>query len=205
MKGSVASLGLTAPQLHAYARDLYPKVKSWPPEELNRLCTELFASGVHEGGVLVAYLYRRFVKRCGAAELRMFGQWMERYAMSWAQVDGVGMWLIPASLANDPTLVPSMVKWTPAKSQWKRRAAAVGLLGEAKHGRHWDVIGEVVVRLANDPEDLVQKGVGWLLKEAYAATPAEVVALLRAEKFPRLVLRYAAEKMTDRDRRLVLA
>jgi len=54
---------------------------------------------------------------------------------------------------------------------------------------------------------MVQKGVGWLLKETYPKKPAEVVRYLVAkrEKTTRLVLRYAAEKMTVADRARVLA
>ena len=54
---------------------------------------------------------------------------------------------------------------------------------------------------------MVQKGVGWLLKETYPKKPAEVVRLLVANrtKTARLVLRYAAEKMTATDKARVLA
>jgi 3-methyladenine DNA glycosylase AlkD len=56
-----------------------------------------------------------------------------------------------------------------------------------------------------DEDDLVRKGVGWLLKEAYAATPNEVVSFLqeRSAQASRLVLRIAAEKMTPAHRKAV--
>jgi 3-methyladenine DNA glycosylase AlkD len=61
--------------------------------------------------------------------------------------------------------------------------------------------------LLTDADDMVQKGVGWVLKETYPKKPREVVAFLksRAAGAPRLVLRIAAEKMTARDRAAVLA
>ena len=54
---------------------------------------------------------------------------------------------------------------------------------------------------------MVQKGVGWLLKETYPKRPAEVVRFLlaRRKKTTRLVLRYAAEKLTAADKARVLA
>lgn len=204
MKEPLPCLGLTAPQLKAYAKTLYPVVKQWTPAERNRLCNDLWRCGYHEGGLLVAYLYRRFRRSCGSCEFKLFERWMERDAMSWAHVDGVSMWLIAAAVANEPALVPQLVEWTASKGRWKRRAAAVGLLGEAKAGRHWEAIGDVALRLAGDPEDLVLKGAGWVLKVAYEQRPREVVTLLREGPFPRLVLRYAAEKMTARDRTAVL-
>jgi 3-methyladenine DNA glycosylase AlkD len=54
---------------------------------------------------------------------------------------------------------------------------------------------------------MVQKGVGWLLKETYPKKPTEVVRFLLANraKTTRLVLRYAAEKMTAPDKGRVLS
>ena len=61
-------------------------------------------------------------------------------------------------------------------------------------------------RMLPDEDDLVRKGVGWLLKEAYAAKPREVVRFLklRSRQTPRIVLRIAAEKMSPADRTLCL-
>lgn len=203
LKEPVPALGLSAPFLRRYAAELHSRTKGWPAAARDQLCTDLFACGLHEGGILVAYLYRRRARACGAAELRLFEQWIERYAMSWAHVDGVGTWLIAACVANEPSLAPRLIGWTRVKSQWKRRAAAVSLIYEAKHGRQWEVIREVAFRLREDREDLVQKGVGWLLKVAYGKRPQEVVALLREREFSRLVIRYAAEKMSLQDRQRV--
>ena len=54
---------------------------------------------------------------------------------------------------------------------------------------------------------MVQKGVGWLLKETYPKHPAETVAFLLEHhgRVPRLVLRYAAEKMTPAHKQKVMA
>jgi 3-methyladenine DNA glycosylase AlkD len=58
-----------------------------------------------------------------------------------------------------------------------------------------------------DEDDMVQKGVGWLFKETYPKRPSDVVRFLLANrtKTTRLVLRYAAEKMTAADKARVLA
>jgi 3-methyladenine DNA glycosylase AlkD len=54
---------------------------------------------------------------------------------------------------------------------------------------------------------MVQKGVGWLLKETYPQKPSEVMRFLLPwrTKAPRLVLRYAAEKMTSDDKTRVMS
>lgn len=53
---------------------------------------------------------------------------------------------------------------------------------------------------------MVQKGVGWLLKETYPKKPGEVMRFLMPlrESTTRLVLRYAAEKMSGKDKARLL-
>ena len=59
-------------------------------------------------------------------------------------------------------------------------------------------------RLMEDEDDMVQKGVGWLLKEASKRHPEEVRDyLLRwRDRAPALVLRYASEKL-PKDKRVL--
>ena len=117
---------------------------------------------------------------------------------NWAHCDGVSTWLIAASIANRPELMTKLPRWTKSKNRWKRRAAAVSLIQEAKQGRNSETIFQICGLLRDDPDDMVRKGVGWLLKETYPKRPREVIRFLddwRASA-PRLVLRLAAEKMT---------
>ena len=60
--------------------------------------------------------------------------------------------------------------------------------------------------LAND-DDMVQKGLGWLLREAAKANPEQTVGYLMAirERTPRLVLRTACETLPEATRKRVLA
>ena len=76
----------------------------------------------------------------------------------------------------------------------------MSFLQEAKRGRSFDFICEVCIRLEKDSDLMVQKGAGWLLKETYPKRPEEVLEFLRLRSFPRLVVRYAAEKLSKSDR-----
>lgn len=197
----------TAPRIKAVARDFFPRVKELPLADRDRLCTDLFSSGRFEQGALVCYLYRRFAKQCGAREFAMFTRWLDRYVDNWGLTDGLSLWLLGASIANDASLIDKLDSWTRAKNRWKRRAAAVALVYSAKRGEHTSAILRIAVPLIEDQDDMVQKGVGWLLKETYPKRPKEVVNFLVAKrsKTTRLVLRYAAEKMTPSDKGRVLA
>jgi len=206
-KEPIRHRGVAAPEIQRIERDIYPRVKKLSVAERDRLCAALWASRNHEEGALVCYLYRRFAKQCGAREFALFTRWLDRYVDNWALTDGLSLWLLGASIANDATLIDKLDPWTRSRNRWKRRAAAVALVYSAKRGEHTRAILRIATPLIEDKDDMVQKGVGWLLKETYPKKPAEVVRFLVAnrKKTTRLVLRYAAEKMTATDKARVLA
>ena len=160
------------------ARRLSRSVKLWPITDRNRFVTELWKSGMLEEGALVCYLYRRFAKSCGEPEFRMFERWMDRYVRNWAHCDGVSTWLIAASIANQRGLADWLAPWTKSKNRWKRRSAAVSFIQEAKQGRNSEIIFHICGLLLNDTDDMVQKGIGWLLKETHPKKPREVLEFL---------------------------
>jgi 3-methyladenine DNA glycosylase AlkD len=78
-----------------------------------------------------------------------------------------------------------------------RRASAVSLIVPAKHGRFLKESIEIADLLLTDTDDMVQKGYGWLLKEASRKHTDEVFAYVMKNKrqMPRTALRYAIELM----------
>ncbi|HEY3738655.1 MAG TPA: DNA alkylation repair protein [Bryobacteraceae bacterium] len=205
-KEPIKTRGVRSPQLIALSADLYREIKPWPVAERDTFVTGLWKDPHIESGNLACYLYRRFSKTFREREFHLFELWLERYATNWGHCDGLSVYLLAPSIAHVPELAQELVAWTKSKNQWKRRGAAVALVKEAHHGRHTNLIFKIASSLANDPEDLVQKGAGWLLKEAYPPRPREVVQFITKHKkhWPRLVLRYAAEKMSPQDKRAIL-
>ena len=205
-KEPVTPYGVRTPQVRELARIAYREVKLWPVGDRDRFVEELWTSGMLEEGGIVCHLYRRFAKSCYEREFRMFEQWLDRYVRNWSHCDGVSTWLIAASISNRPGLADRLAGWTKSKNRWKRRSAAVSLIQEAKQGRNTETIFHICGLLLEDADDMVQKGVGWLLKETYPKRPREVLDFLEGwrKRAPRLVLRLAAEKMTEKDRRWLL-
>ncbi len=197
---SVDPWGVRSAQALKIEQFAYREIKHWPLAQRNRFCTELMKGGKLEEGAACAHIYRRFKKTCGADEFKLFERWIDRYVENWAHTDGIAGWLLAACIENDPSLSKHLPRWTESTNRWKRRAAAVAFLQEAKQGRHTAEIFHIADLLRDDTDDMVQKGVGWVLKESYVPRPREVVAYLRTRTFPRLVLRYAGEKMSARDR-----
>jgi 3-methyladenine DNA glycosylase AlkD len=201
------SYGVASPELKRMALGIHSQVKAWPFAERDRFCVDLWEGGTNEEGALVCYVYKRFAKSCGEREFRLFTRWLDRYVKNWGHTDGLSLWLLGASIANEPGLIGELDAWTGSKNRWKRRGAAVALVPSARRGLHTREILRIAQPLIPDEDDMVRKGVGWLLKETYPKKPMEVMRFLmpRRRQTSRLVLRYATEKMSLADRTRLLA
>lgn len=203
----VNTYGVRSPDLHLVAREVYAAIKKWPAAERYRLMEDLWKLGYVESGGIVCHVCRRFGKEFGAKEFRLFSRWLDKHVDNWAQTDGVSAWLLADCLKNDPSLIAELPAWTTSKNRWRRRASAVCLLHEGKYGRHLKQVFDIADRLLDDRDDMVEKGVGWLLKETYPHNRKETLAFLlpRRGRASRTTIRYAAEKMTPADRAAVMA
>jgi 3-methyladenine DNA glycosylase AlkD len=151
----VATYGVRADYVRAVARQVFAEIKRWPAAQRNRLMNDLWKLGKLEAGGLVCHVYRRFGRQCGAGEFKLFESWIDRYVNSWATGDGVASWLLAAAIANAPELRFRLEAWTAAPKRWKRRAAAVALLQEARHWRQTEWIFAIADRLLDDRDDMV--------------------------------------------------
>jgi 3-methyladenine DNA glycosylase AlkD len=100
-------------------------------------------------------------------------------------------------VAKYPESIEEIVNWTESPNRWMKRAAAVSLIIPAKHGQFLPEIIRIADRLLLDKDDMVQKGYGWMLKEASEQHLDEVYqyVLKHRKDMPRTALRYAIEKM----------
>ena len=197
----VDAWGVRTPAVRRLAATLFREVRTWPAARRNRLCNELWKSGKLEESSVAVCLYEKLARQCGACEFHLFEKWIDRFAANWAHCDGICK-LLWATFENEPDLPHHVSTWTASPNRWKRRAAVVALVREAKRGRHTKLLLEIAGSLLDDPDDMVQKGVGWLLKEAYPPRPKEVARFLVVHhgRIPPLVRRIAAEKMPRRPR-----
>jgi 3-methyladenine DNA glycosylase AlkD len=202
----VKAYGVRAPDVKEVARLALREMQGWTAAQREKALEELWKSGWIEEASVAIVMARRFARGYGEREFRIFEKWIDRYVHNWANCDGVASWLLAAAIGNEPGLICELARWTRSRNRWKRRASIVALLQEAKKGRHTAALLEIANLLIEDTDDMVQKGVGWVLKEAYPKRPKEVMAFLlpRAARTPRLVLRLAAEKMTPAGRAALL-
>jgi 3-methyladenine DNA glycosylase AlkD len=155
-------------------------------------------------GIEVVARYRRdFTPRL----LPVWKQWLaENHSANWATTDAISVYLIGPLLVRHPPLGARMRSWARDRNMWVRRAAAVSLIPSVRLGLALDLAYEIGRRLHRDEEDLIQKAVGWMLREAGKADPARLERYLRANgrSIPRTTLRYAIERFPVAKRKRLL-
>ena len=166
----------------------------------------LFRSKVLEEKVFAVLMLQGVVKEFGKTEFKIFEGWLDRVS-TWADHDGLVQYLLGPMIARDDSLLTRPPRWAKAKDRWHRRAAAVSLIHSTRQHKNFDHIQHITEMLLADDDDMVQKGLGWLLREAAKFNPEETVQYLMRvrERVPRLVLRTACETLPQEAKELVLA
>lgn len=138
-------------------------------------------------------------------EFRLFESWLDRVT-SWADHDALVHYLIGPMVAADEIYLSRLPRWARKKSQWHQRAAAVSLIHSTRQHKNFVHIQRVTEMLLASKDDMVQKGLGWLLREAAKANPQQTFAYLLTirDRTPRLVLRTACETLPQATRQKVL-
>jgi 3-methyladenine DNA glycosylase AlkD len=115
-------------------------------------------------------------------------------------------YLIAPMVAAKPERVTRAFRWAKSRNRWHRRAACVALIQGARRKMFFPQITRVSNQLLADQDDMVQKGLGWLLRETAKADAKRTVPYLMKirGKAPRLVLRTACETLPARVRARVL-
>jgi 3-methyladenine DNA glycosylase AlkD len=123
-----------------------------------------------------------------------------RHVDNWDLVDASAPYLLGDA---DPALLDELAA---SSSVWDRRIAVMATFGAVRAGRPGPTL-RLADRLLTDPADLVQKAVGWLLREVGNRDRALAEEFLadRYRRMPRTMLRYAIERFPPERRRAYLA
>jgi 3-methyladenine DNA glycosylase AlkD len=179
------------------AKEHFEEIRTMEKEEVFGICEELLASGwMEEAGIAATWSYA-VRARFAAADMKVFERWVDKYIDNWAKCDSLCNHTVGELVEKHPELVSRLKVWAKSKNLWLRRAAAVSLIIPAKRGMFLDDVFEIADILLMDGEDMVQKGYGWMLKEASRKHQQEVLdfVVARKDRMPRTALRYAIEKM----------
>lgn len=192
-------LGLRVPQIRALVRSC------------NALREEdvlaLLHSEFHEERLLALLcLVRRFERGDDKSRARVFDLYLKntRWINNWDLVDTsaphvIGAWL----LDKDRVILRKLAK---SKSLWERRIAVLATQTFIRHRQYAGTI-EIVRSLLGDSHDLMHKACGWMLREV-GNRDVELLEAFLAEHvsaMPRTMLRYAIEKLPEKQRKAWLS
>ena len=163
---------------------------------LFEVADDLFHGNVLEEKVLAVFLLDNHVGELGEKHFRALVQWVPRIS-SWADHDGLMNYLVGPMMLAEPKRAAWALKWTKSRDRWHRRAAAVSLIRGVRDKKFAKETRFVTSALLSDKDDMVQKGLGWLLREQAKYDRERAMPLLRSirTKAPRLVLRTACETL----------
>ena len=196
-KEPVLCYGIKSSDLQKIAKKYWKVVKDKPKADIFALCENLYQSGICEEAFIVSSWMAQIAERFEISDLIIIKRWIDTYITNWATCDGFCNHAVGDFFEKFPETIPELFTWAESENRWLRRASAVSLIIPVKHGKYLDEVKKIADILLTDSEDMVQKGYGWLLKEASRIHQEDVYNYVMTHKrqMPRTALRYAIELM----------
>ncbi len=194
--------------MRALARSIYQTHRAdWSLDEAVTFADWLIRDPVLEVKSLGLEVLARYRREFTPRLLDVCRRWLaSNYSANWATTDLMCGAIVGPLLVRYPGQSRRMRAWARDRNLWVRRASIVGLIPSVRRGASLDLAYEIAARLHGDREDLVQKAVGWALREAGKADMARLQRYLRANgpSIPRTTVRYAIERFAPAVRAALL-
>jgi 3-methyladenine DNA glycosylase AlkD len=190
--------GIPSPTVRKISSEFFQKIKKKPKLEILQLCNDLLESGYSEERTIAFDWAFRLKKLYEGSDLELLETWLMKHVHSWGACDDLCTHALGAFIYQFPEFIQRTRKWTRSENRWVRRACAVCLIYSVRRKEHLGDVFETADALLTDPDIMVQKGYGWMLKEASNHYPKEVFdyVMKNRREMPRTALRYAIEKLS---------
>ena len=191
-------LGIRVPTLRRHAKE----IGALPLPETVRL----LGSPLHEARLLALLIWIQMYRAGDEAQReRIYALYAQntRRINNWDLVDLSAMHIVGAHLwGRDRSPLDA---WSASPLLWERRIAVLSTFHFIRREAFDDTL-RIAGRLLHDPEDLMHKAVGWMLREVGKRDRAAEEAFLRehARVMPRTMLRYAIERFPEEVRQRYL-
>jgi 3-methyladenine DNA glycosylase AlkD len=179
------------------AKDHFSQIATYSKDEVLAICETLLESGDWCERTTAFQWAFRIRKQYASADFGRFETWLEKYVAGWGSCDDFCTHAFGHLIYAFPEHISNLKAWIPAENRWFRRAAAVVMIYSIRREQGRAAAFEIADQLLMDPDDLVQKGYGWMLKEISKDEPQQVFEFVLKRKIvmPRTALRYAIEKL----------
>jgi 3-methyladenine DNA glycosylase AlkD len=186
-------LGLTVPQ----SRKIALKYKDLSFEDIGML----LRSEVHEERLIALLILVHQFQNEEMLQRRIYEFYLKntKFVNNWDLVDLSADKIVGGYLSDKPKVI--LYKLAKSKNLWERRIAMIATYHFIKNGEFEDAIG-IAEALIEDQNDLIQKAVGWMLREVGNRDLAVEEKFLKKHYkiMGRTALRYAIEKFPEKTR-----
>lgn len=195
-KEKTNNLGVRIPTVRKISAKYYSEIKNLPKKDIFNFCEDLLKKEDEFKFIAFDWAFRQkenFAKN----DFKIFENWLKKYVSNWATCDDFCTHSLGCLIYKFPKLTAESKKWSYSKNRWLKRASSVCLIYSLRRNKLLKNSFEITDILLKDQDDLVQKGYGWMLKEATKHKEEEVFkyVMKNKNKMPRTALRYAIEKM----------
>ena len=188
-------LGITVPNL----RKISIQFPNLSLQEIQILLKSKF----HEERLLaLLLLVNQFKKAKGESKLNYFKFYLKnaKNINNWDLVDASADKIVGEYILDKDRSI--LLKLAKSENLWERRIAIIATYSFIKKGEFKDTF-KIAEVLLNDKEDLIQKAVGWMLREVGKKSSKEVLSgflKIHYQKMPRTMLRYSIEHFSPKVR-----
>jgi 3-methyladenine DNA glycosylase AlkD len=162
---------------------------------------KLLESEVHEHRLAAVTLLANAYKKADEAQREeIYGAYLQAVydgrVNNWDIVDSSAEFIVGEYLYNKPRDL--LFRLAKSDDIWQRRVAVLSTFGFIKKGDASTTL-QLAEILLHDPHDLIQKAVGWMLREAGKRCDETLLTVFlerHAAVMPRTMLRYAIERLS---------
>lgn len=175
-----------------------------PPSEIERL----MESDIHEArAAAMSIMAKQYQAKKTTSERKqeLFELYLRRHDRinAWDLVDVAAYYVIGPHLVDRPRDI--LYRLARSANMWERRTATLATFSFIRRGQYDDAFA-IAELLLDDPEELVLKAVGWMLRSADGNRPALNAFLdQHAARMPRVMLRNALEHYAPDERARYMA
>jgi len=178
--GEFTAYGLNTPAWRVIMRGFHPRISALSLDERLDLAEALFREGEGWLGHSAIYVLALSVRDLEPQHFERLDRMADAF-IGWSHVDDVCISVLqPLLLAHRVATLALLERWNRSPNRWKRRASVVAFVRKiGASGRFTEDALRLCENLIRDPEDLVQKGVGWALKDVMRGDPDRVRACVK--------------------------
>ncbi len=189
-------LGVTVPDQRKISKLLYKELN------IEQILLSLRSPWHEERLTALFMLVLRYKKDDEKTKSKIVKLYLENteFVNNWDLVDSSAPYILGNWLQNKDRTI--LYKLSKSKILWERRISIITTLMFIRNGEYGDTL-DLAEQLLNDKEDLINKAVGWCLREVGKKAEDLLVDFLDkyAATMPRTTLRYAIEKFPEPKRK----